>query len=151
MNEQPFQPDDDQINIGPGESGKTPCVVLLMDDEQSILEPYGKLLGMKGYIVYTAYDGEQAVALYRRLLSSQQKVDVAILDLTIPEGMGGLETIARIKEFDPDVRAIATTGHFQECLTDECKKHGFVELLPKPYLLNELIEAIELAIRKGTK
>ena len=47
---------------------------------------------------------------------------MAIIDLTIPDGMGGIETVARIKEIDPDVRAIATTGHFQDCLTDEYKK-----------------------------
>jgi two-component system, cell cycle sensor histidine kinase and response regulator CckA len=146
MPERLFQPDN-QVSIVPGQYRTPPYVILLMDDEQSIIEPYGKLLEMKGYIVYTAYNGEQAVAVCREVVSSPQRVDVAVIDLTIPEGMGGLETVARIKEIDPDIRAIASTGHFRECLTDEYKKHGFVGILPKPYVLKELIEAIELAIR----
>jgi CheY-like chemotaxis protein len=151
MTEQPFQPDDKPETVAPRQSRKTPYVILLMDDELSILEPFKKLLEINGYIVYTACDGEQAVAIYRHALSSRQKVDVAIIDLTIPEGMGGLEAVARIKAFDPDIRAIATTGHFQEYLTDEYKKSGFVGILPKPYVLKELIEAINQVIARETK
>jgi CheY-like chemotaxis protein len=142
----PFQPDNKRRSVATGQSRKAPYVILLMDDEQSILEPFKKLLEINGYIVYTAYHGEQAITVYSRALSTPQKVDVAIIDLTIPEGMGGLETVTRIKELDPDVRAIATTGHFQECLTDDYKKYGFVGILPKPYVLKELIEAIHLAM-----
>jgi len=151
MSELPFLPDDKRRSVAPGQPRKTPYVILLMEDEQSILEPFKKLLEMNGYIVYTAYNGEQAITVYRQALSSRQKVDVAVIDLTIPEGMGGIEAVTRIKEFDPDVRAIATTGHFQECLTEDYKKHGFVGILPKPYVLKELIEAIDLAIATETK
>jgi CheY-like chemotaxis protein len=150
MTELPFQPDDKRRSVAPVQSRKTPYVILLMDDEQSILEPFKRLLEMNGYIVYTAYNGEQALTVYRQALFTPQKVDVAIIDLTIPEGMGGLEAVTRIMEFDPDVRAIATTGHFQECLTDDYKKYGFVGILPKPYVLKELIEAIDLAIATET-
>jgi CheY-like chemotaxis protein len=147
----PFQLDDKRRNFVPGQSRKTPHVILLIDDEPSIIQPFKKLLEINGYIVYTACNGEQAVTVYRQARSSSQKVDVAIIDLTIPEGMGGLEAVTRIKEFDPEVRAIATTGHFQECLTDEYKKFGFVGILPKPYVLKELIEAIDLAIATEVK
>jgi two-component system, cell cycle sensor histidine kinase and response regulator CckA len=143
---QPFQQNNDRLPGVPGMYTKPPYVILLMDDEESILDSYGKLLLMKGFDVYTACNGEQAVDTYKQALSSDRRVDVAIIDLTIPEGMGGIETVARIKEIDPDLRAIATTGHFQECLTDEYKKNGFVGILPKPYLLKELLEAIDRVI-----
>ncbi|MEI6840567.1 MAG: response regulator [Methanomicrobiales archaeon] len=118
-----------------------------MDDEESILDSFGKLLKLNGYVVYTAGNGEQAVDLYRGALSSKRKVDVAVIDLSIPNGMCGLETIARLKEIDPDVRAIATTGHFQDGLAFEYKKHGFFMFLPKPYVLEELLNAIDGVIR----
>lgn len=142
----PFQQNNDRLDEGAGQCSKPPYVILLMDDEESILDSYAKLLRIKGFIVYTACDGEQAIDIYNQVLSSGRAVDVAIIDLTIPDGMGGIETVARIREIDPDVRAIATTGHFQDCLTDEYKKHGFVEILPKPYLLKELLEAIDRVI-----
>ena len=118
-----------------------------MDDEESILDSFGKLLKMNGFVVYAACNGEQAVDLYQQALSSKRKVDVAVIDLSIPDGMGGLETIVRLKEIDPDVRAIATTGHFQDGLAFEYKKYGFFMFLPKPYVLDELLNAIERVIR----
>jgi len=146
---QPFQPDNHLSNVIEGTCINRPYVVLLMDDEESILDSFGNLLKMKGYIVHTVSDGEQAVTVYHRALLSKQRVDVAIIDLTIPHGMGGIETVARIKEIDPGVQAIATTGHFQESLTDEYKKYGFVGILPKPYVLKELLEVIDHVIRTG--
>ena len=144
--ELPVQRDNNLPDIIDGISGKPPHIVLFMDDEASIRDSFGNLLKMKGYIVYTASDGEEAVEIYRRALSSEHKVDVAIIDLSIPDGMGGIETVARIKEIDPGVQAIATTGHFQDSLTDEYKKNGFVGILPKPYVLKELLEIIEHTI-----
>jgi two-component system, cell cycle sensor histidine kinase and response regulator CckA len=143
---QPLQQNNDRLHGVSGRCTKPPYVILLMDDEESILDSYGQLLVMKGFDVYTACNGDQAIDMYKQALSSDRRVDVAIIDLTIPEGMGGIETVARIKEIDPDIRAIATTGHFQDCLTDEYKKNGFVGILPKPYLLRELLEAIDRVI-----
>jgi two-component system cell cycle sensor histidine kinase/response regulator CckA len=145
--QQPFQQNNNRFNVVVGQCSKPPYVILLMDDEESILDSFGKLLEMKWFIVYTATNGEHAVAVYQQALSSKRRVDVAVIDLTIPDGMGGLETVSRIKEIDPGVRAIATTGHYQDCLTDEYKKNGFVGILPKPYMLKELLEAIDLVIR----
>jgi|WetSurMetagenome_2_1015567.scaffolds.fasta_scaffold86506_1 two-component system, cell cycle sensor histidine kinase and response regulator CckA len=143
MTQQSFQPDENRNGVFVECSAEPPLVILFMDDEWSILEPFGKLLELKGFVVYTAFNGEEAVEIYRQALSSKKKVDVAIIDLTIPEGMGGVETIARIREIDPDVQAIATTGHFQDCLTEEYKKFGFVAILPKPFILKELLDAID--------
>jgi len=145
--QQPFQQNTNRVNVADGQCSKPPYVVLLMDDEESILDSFGKLLVMNGFIVYTASNGEQALSVYCEALSSKQTVDVAVIDLTIPDGVGGFETVARLKEIDPDVRAIATTGYFQDCLTDEYKKKGFVGILPKPYILPELLEAIDRVIR----
>jgi two-component system cell cycle sensor histidine kinase/response regulator CckA len=140
---QPFQQNNNRLQGATGLCTKPPYVILLMDDEESILDSYGKLLVIKGFIVYTACNGDQAIDVYKQALSSDRRVDVAIIDLTIPEGMGGIETVARLKMIDPDVKAIATTGHFQECLKYDYKKNGFVGILPKPYLLKELLEAID--------
>jgi len=146
-----FQPGDNQSNIVERTCPNPPHVILFMDDEVSILDSFGNLLKMKGYIVHTAAGGEQAIDLYQRALLLKQRVDVAIIDLTIPDGMGGIETVARIREIDPGVQAIATTGHFQESLTEEYKKYGFVGILPKPYVLTELLEVIDRVIGMDRK
>ena len=61
----PFQPNNDRSDVIEGTCSKPPYVILLMDDEESILDSFGNLLRMKGYIVYTASDGEQAVDIYQ--------------------------------------------------------------------------------------
>ena len=64
--QQPFQQNNDRCNDVTGQCTKPPYVILLMDDEESILDSYGKLLGIKGFIVYTACNGEQAIDMYNR-------------------------------------------------------------------------------------
>ncbi|MCX6698752.1 MAG: response regulator [Methanomicrobiales archaeon] len=145
--QQPIQPNDPRPGIFDRPWSNTPYGILLMDDEEGILDSFGKLLKMKGFVVYAACNGEQAVDLYKQSLYSKRKVDVAVIDLTIPDGMGGLETIARLKEIDPDVRAIATTGHLEDDQAFEYKKYGFFMVLPKPYVLEELLDAIDGVIR----
>ena len=149
--QQPLQPDDDPVNAFEGPGRKLPYVILLMDDEESILGSFGKLLEIEGFVVYRACSGEQAILLYQQALSSKYRVDVAVLDLTIYEGMGGLETVARLKEIHPGVRAIATTGHFRNDLVFDYKKYGFVGFLRKPFILKELLEAIDKGYQDGAK
>nr|WP_306469676.1 response regulator [Oscillatoria laete-virens] len=61
-----------------------------------------------------------------------------ILDLTIQGGMGGIETLRRLKQIDPDVKAIASSGYSEEETSLEFSQLGFSAVLPKPYRLADL-------------
>jgi CheY-like chemotaxis protein len=128
----------------PGGSGGT---ILFMDDEESILEAFGSLLTMKGYIVFTARDGNEAITLYRTAMEAGKPIDVAILDLTIPGGMGGIETMKKIKEIDPDVCALASSGLAHGTMAGY-KAYGFAGAIPKPYQWKDLISAIDHAMMR---
>ncbi len=110
--------------------GKT---ILVMDDEEVIRNLVSEFLALIGYEVKLAKNGREAIMLYRQALQQGNKFDLVILDLTIPGGMGGKETLARLLSLDPKVKAIATSGYSQDPVLSDFKTHGFVGVLPKPY------------------
>ena len=85
--------------------------VLFMDDELVLQELVDTMLTHLGYEVVCAADGEEAVARYTEALTAQQPFAVVILDLTVPGGTGGQETLQRLRAIDPGVRAIVSSGY----------------------------------------
>ena len=132
---------------GPQEPEGSGLNILFMDDEASILEPFGKLLTMKGFTVITARDGNEALILYRSAMEAGRPIDVAILDLTIPGGMGGIETIEKIKAIDPDVCALASSGLAHGIMAGY-ETYGFAGAIAKPYQWRDLISAIDHALMR---
>jgi PAS domain S-box-containing protein len=112
--------------------------ILIMDDEKSLRDAVKEILEMKGYKVFTSKNGEQAIEIYKK-----EKIDLVILDLTVVDGMGGEETIKKLKEIDPKVKAIVSSGYSNIPILTDFKKYGFFARLEKPFLLKELIEVIE--------
>ena len=112
--------------------------LLIMDDEEIVLEVLQKLLEESGYEVLTARNGDEAVAVYKQALTSDSPVDAVILDLTIPGGMGGAETLKCLQTEDPNVVAIASSGYSNNPIMSDYQQYGFQGVLPKPYTLQNL-------------
>jgi PAS domain S-box-containing protein len=115
---------------------------LLMDDEESIRSIAGTYLRMAGFDVALAEEGTQAVELYRQALAAGRRFDVVLLDLTVPGGMGGKEAIARLRELDPAVQAIASSGYSDDPIMADPARFGFCARLVKPYLREDLHRAL---------
>ncbi len=116
--------------------------VLLVDDEEIIREVGQSLLEGMGYRVFLAEDGEQALEVYSRC---RKQIALIILDMLMPR-MGGKETLVRLKEKYPDVRVLISSGFHQEGTLYELEKLGAVGFLQKPYLRQELCQAVAKAI-----
>ncbi|MEW5724518.1 MAG: ATP-binding protein, partial [Thermodesulfobacteriota bacterium] len=116
--------------------------ILLMDDEEEILAVTAEALGLLGYSVDTARDGEQAIAKYVQALETDRRFDALIMDLTIPGGMGGQEALRELKKIDPRVRAVVSSGYSQDPVMAEFGKFGFVDVLPKPFRLEEMSQVL---------
>lgn len=114
------------------------CRVLLMDDEDIILESTGELLKEIGCTVEYAKNGIEVIKLYKEARRYGNPFDVVVLDLVVPGGKGGEDTIRELKKIDPDVKAIITSGYSEDPILDEYKNYGFVNRLSKPYKINEL-------------
>ncbi len=112
--------------------------VLIMDDEIDILTLAGEMLKAMGYEVDTAKDGAEALEKYSVAASGGQPFTIVIMDLTIPEGMGGKEAIRRLKVMDPQVKAIVSSGYSYDPVMANFQEHGFSGVIPKPYVMDEL-------------
>ena len=122
--------------------------ILLMDDEQIILDVTQEVLKFLGYEVMFAREGQEAIDLYKQEKNAGAPFDLVILDLTIPEGMGGKDTIGQLKAFDPDVKAVVSTGYANDPAVLDFVGYGFSGKLSKPYKINELKSILEQMIKK---
>jgi PAS domain S-box-containing protein len=116
--------------------------VLLMDDEAPLRDAIGQILGGLGYSVTLAVDGAEAVDLYRKTLDSGRPFDAVILDLTVPGGMGGKEAIEQLRQLNPAIKAIVSSGYSDDPVMARYRDHGFVGVVTKPYMIAELSEVL---------
>jgi PAS domain S-box-containing protein len=120
--------------------------VLVMDDEEIIRDVSGEMLTSLGYKVDFATGGNDAVELYRKAKESGEPFNAVIMDLTIPGGMGGKETIKKFLEIDPVAKVIVSSGYSNDPIMSDYKKYGFCGVIAKPYKLSELSAKIHKVI-----
>jgi nitrogen-specific signal transduction histidine kinase/CheY-like chemotaxis protein len=117
--------------------------ILVMDDEDLVREIAGEMLEFLEYEAVSAEDGEEALDLYQSAMKSGNPVEVVILDLVVPTGMGGKECIQKLQEIDPNVKAVVSSGYSDDPVVANFQDYGFRGVLPKPYKINELRQILE--------
>lgn len=120
--------------------------ILVMDDEAMIRDVVGVMLRTFGYDVDFAEDGAQAIERWQAARRAQTPFDLVIMDLTIPGGLGGKDTLAKLREFDPAVKALVSSGYSNDPIMAEYAVHGFCGVVPKPYTVQRLRDAIQDAL-----
>lgn len=120
-----------------------PGRVLVLDDEEVICDLVSSTLEAKGYSVTEAYDAETAIRFYKDALARKRRFDVVISDLTIPGGMGGQEAIKRLREIDPQVKAIVSSGYAMDPVMSRYREYGFCACLAKPYEVSALTKLVD--------
>jgi two-component system, cell cycle sensor histidine kinase and response regulator CckA len=108
--------------------------VLLVDDEAIIIEVSAQMLQTIGYKVLTAHSGKDAINIFKQ---NNDKVAMVILDLVMP-GMGGGEVYERLKEIDPNVKVLLSSGYSIDGQAAEILNRGCDGFIQKPFKLNEL-------------
>ena len=121
--------------------------ILVMDDESAIRELTSQLLETMGYQVTAVPDGAEAIRLYERAMRKGENFLVVILDATVRGGLGGVETIERLRNIDPDVNAIICSGYSDEAALSQFLSYGFRGALPKPFTRRELADALQKAAK----
>jgi PAS domain S-box-containing protein len=120
--------------------------VLLMDDEEMVRVVTREILKALGYEVSSAADGAEAIRLYTEARDAGRPFDAVIMDLTVPGGMGGKEAIQKLREIEPGVRAIVSSGYSQDPVMADYKIYGFNEAIAKPFTSNELSRVLHKAL-----
>ncbi len=117
-----------------------------MDDDEMVLSMAGRMLTRLGYDAELAREGSEAIKLFEEACESGAPFDAVILDLTIRGGMGGREVVGRLREIDPEVKAIVSSGYSNDPVMADFEAHGFVGVIPKPYEMRSLSEMLKRVI-----
>ncbi|MHB9130127.1 MAG: hybrid sensor histidine kinase/response regulator [Armatimonadota bacterium] len=120
--------------------------VLIMDDEDIVRSVLVEMLSSIGFSATATSDGEKAIALYREAMENGQPFQAVIMDLTVRGGMGGKDAVVALREIDPGVRAIASSGYSTDPIMSNHRAYGFCAVLVKPYSLYQLQTALQQVI-----
>ena len=123
--------------------------VLVMDDDEMVRFVAGETLKRYGFDVEFANDGSEAVELYRKHHEAGSPFVAVILDLNIPGGMGGEETMRRLLEIDPAAKGYVSSGRTDDPVMMDYQTFGFSGTIEKPYfyLNKELMESFTKSLR----
>ncbi len=112
--------------------------ILLVDDEDMIWDVIIDMLQELGYSVILAGNGLDAVEIYRE---NQGLIDLVMLDMVMPE-LDGHGAFFRLKEIDPKVRVLLSSGYVSEEDARDVLDAGAVGFLQKPYRMVDLARKI---------
>jgi CheY-like chemotaxis protein len=112
--------------------------VLVMDDEPVVRSIAGELLHALGQEADFAATGEEAIEKYAAARASGRPFDAVILDLTVRGGLGGRETMERLRALDPNIKGIVSSGYSDDAVVADHEAFGFRARLTKPYRLEDL-------------
>ena len=121
-----------------GISADNPARILVMDDEEMLRNIAASVLETMGHEAVLVEEGEKALEKYRELLELGTPVDLVIMDLTIPGGMGGRETVGKLLEIDPKAKVIVSSGYSTDPVMANYKEYGFVASIAKPFDMQDL-------------
>jgi len=114
-----------------------------MDDEEMIRNLAQAQLSTLGHEAVLVVDGEQAINKYQKLQDSGTPVDLVIMDLTIPGGMGGREAVQKLLQLAPEAKIIVASGYSNDPVMANYREYGFCAAVAKPFNLAELREGID--------
>ena len=137
-------------DTGTSEEGlaETECKasILVMDDETMVRDVAKQMLEWLGHEVVLAENGYEAIELYNEYFKSGRSIDIVIMDLTIPGGMGGKDAVQEILRINPDAKVVVSSGYSNDPIMAHCQEYGFKASIVKPYQMAELNKIINTVL-----
>ncbi len=120
--------------------------ILIVDDEKMVLDVGARLLKKLGYTVQESNNGRNAVALYKKL---QDKINLVVLDIVMPD-MGGGEVYDRLKEINPKIKVLLSSGYSIDDQAREIMERGCDGFIQKPFSMKAMSDKLsEILSKKG--
>jgi serine/threonine protein kinase len=125
--------------------------ILLLEDDLMVRDLMRRALEKAAFEVVETGDGKDTLRLYQEAMQQGRPFDLAILDLTIPDGMCGRETMLHLRRIDPRILAIVSSGYRDDPVMKDCAAYGFAAALPKPYQVEGLLQMVNGALAVGRR
>ncbi|MCB1092638.1 MAG: response regulator, partial [Verrucomicrobiae bacterium] len=122
--------------------------ILILEDDDLIRRLIAVTLRRDGHEVVETADGHETIREYRQALDEGCPFDLVLSDLTIVHGLGGVETMRALRDMDPEVLAIVSSGYSDAPAMARPEAFGFSAVLPKPYPPRELRSLVEEMLRR---
>ena len=123
-------------------TGAIPAVlartVLVVDDAPEIVESISEILEINGLSTLTAYNGMEALNIYRK---DAEQIDLILVDMSMP-GMNGAETFEQLRKIRADAKVIVLSGYNDRELLRQFPNERPAALLAKPYDVNTLLQTV---------
>jgi serine/threonine protein kinase len=125
--------------------------ILLLEDDLMVRDLMRRALENAAFEVVETGDGKDTLRLYHEAVQQGRPYDIAILDLTIPDGMCGRETMMHLRRIDPQILAIVSSGYRDDPVMKDCAAYGFAAALPKPYQVEGLLQMVNGVLAVGRR
>jgi serine/threonine protein kinase len=122
--------------------------VLLLEDDVLLRNLMVRTLKKEGYEVVETADGSDTVKAYSEAMMARRPFDLVLIDLTIPLGMGGARAMQLLRQVDPEVDAIVSSGNRSDPAMLQPSAHGFADVLPKPYDSEDLVRVTNQVLER---
>lgn len=120
--------------------------ILILEDDPLVRSLIVRNLTSQNYEIAESAEGSETVRLYQESLQAGHPYDLVILDLSIPNGMGGVRTMERLRQLDPEVLAIVSSGYSDDPVMAKPAAYGFAAVLPKPYEPADMLRLVKTVL-----
>jgi CheY-like chemotaxis protein len=125
--------------------------ILILEDDVLLRNLMTRTLKKEGYEIIETSDGSDTVKAYSEALMARRAFDLVLIDLTIPLGVGGARAMQLLRQADPQVDAIVSSGNRSDPAMLQPSAHGFADVLPKPYDSEDLVRIVKLVLERRRK
>ena len=116
--------------------------ILVVDDEELLRSMVEDILTTDNHIIESCSNGKDALEIFER---KNTNFDLILLDLDMPE-LGGLKTFMKMKELDPDVKVVISSGYNMKKEFKKLKEEGVLGFIYKPYKINQLRKQLKVIL-----
>lgn len=120
------------------EQAPAPKRILIMDDNEDILKILQMYMEKLGFAVTGVASGQEVIRLYQEAREADEAFSAVFMEISVKQGLGGDAALARLKNIDPDVKAVAILSEFGDSQIQDFLDHGFQDVLGKPFRLEDM-------------
>jgi len=117
--------------------------IIIMDDEECVRDSLSDMLMCMGYDVIHMEEGGEVISFLKEKHIGEEIISGIILDLVIPEGMGGKDAAEGIQKINPGIPVFAISGYADDPAMVNPGEYGFTASLNKPFRMADLADMLD--------